>query len=103
MKSLEQILEFRNIQPTAMRLLVLNTLQQSHYALSLAEHENHCEQAHKKTHYQTLNTFEKNKLVHIIEDGSVSIKYALCHLNCQCLPEQPHVHFHCNKCEQPFR
>src|SRR5690625_3639397 len=85
MKSLEQILEFRNIQPTAMRLLVLKTLQKTDYALSLSELENHFEQADKTTLYRTLKTFEKNKLVHSIDDGSGSIKYALCDLNCECL------------------
>lgn len=102
MKSLEEILEFRKVQPTAMRLLVLKTLLETDYALSLSELENHFDQADKTTLYRTLKTFEKNKLVHSIDDGSGSMKYALCDLNCECLPEQAHVHFHCNKCEQTF-
>lgn len=102
METLEQILEFRKIQPTAMRLLVLKALQQTEYALSLTELEAQFEQADKTTLYRTLKTFEKNKLVHSIDDGSGAVKYALCDNSCECLPEQAHIHFHCNNCEQTY-
>lgn len=102
MEILEQILETRKIQPTAMRILVLKELQNSEHAVSLTELENLFEQADKTTLYRTLKTFEKNKLVHSIDDGTGSVKYALCEENCECLPEQSHLHFHCNKCGLTF-
>lgn len=102
METIEKILEFREIQPTAMRILVLQELRKADRALSLSELEMHFEQADKTTLYRTLKTFEKNKLVHSIVDGSGAIKYALCDETCECLPEQAHVHFHCNKCQQTF-
>lgn len=102
MEILEQILETRKIQPTAMRILVLKELQNSEHAVSLTELENLFEQADKTTLYRTLKTFEKNKLVHSIDDGTGSVKYALCEENCECLPEQSHLHFHCNNCGLTF-
>lgn len=102
MENIEKILSFRKIQPTAMRILVLQELQKSDFALSLTELEALFDQADKTTLYRTLKTFEKNKLVHSIVDGSGAVKYALCDETCECLPEQAHVHFHCNKCQQTF-
>ena len=100
--SLEKRLTNRAIQPTAMRLLVLEEFLRSNAALSLNELEAHFQSADKTTLYRTLKTFEKNKLVHSIEDGTGSLKYALCEENCECLPEQSHIHFHCEKCGETF-
>lgn len=98
----ENILKNRNILPTAMRLLVLKKFQQTEHALSLTELESEFDTADKTTLYRTLKTFEKNKLVHSIEDGSGISKYALCDLTCECLPEQAHIHFHCTNCNETF-
>lgn len=99
---LEKKLKSREIHPTAMRILVLDELEKSDSALSLNELETHFEQADKTTIYRTLKTFQKHKLVHSIEDGTGSVKYALCDEDCECMPEQSHAHFHCNKCEATF-
>jgi Fur family ferric uptake transcriptional regulator len=102
MQNLNEILKYRKIQPTAMRILVLKELQYSKRALSLNEMEILFNQADKTTLYRTLKTFEKNKLVHSIEDGTGSTKYALCEESCECLPEQSHIHFHCQNCGETF-
>jgi len=102
MQNLEQILEARKIHPTAMRILVLKQLQMSEHAVSLNELESHFEQADKTTLYRTLKTFQKHKLVHSIEDGTGSVKYALCDENCECMPEESHLHFHCTRCSSTF-
>lgn len=100
--SLEKRLLDRSIQPTAMRLLVLKEFLRTNAAMSLSELEAHFQRADKTTLYRTLKTFEKNKLVHSIEDGTGSVKYALCEESCECLPEQSHIHFHCQKCGGTF-
>ncbi|MDD3771241.1 MAG: transcriptional repressor [Weeksellaceae bacterium] len=102
MKSLEKILKYREIHPTAMRLLVLDKLLKTQHALSLNELEALFDQADKITLYRTLKKFEKNKLVHSIDDGSGAVKYAVCDENCECLPEQAHLHFHCIHCGSTF-
>ena len=56
---LENKLTAKNIQPTAMRLLVLKQLVESKSAISLSELENSFESADKVTLYRTLKTFEK--------------------------------------------
>lgn len=99
---LEKTLLAREISPTSMRILVLKELQNSDHAVSLNDLEVLFGQADKTTLYRTLKTFEKNKLVHSIDDGTGSVKYALCEETCECLPEQSHLHFHCNKCELTF-
>lgn len=98
----EQTLLGRNIQPTAMRLLVLEELQKLPVAVSLNELEANFDRADRITLYRTLKTFQKHKLVHGIDDGTGSLKYALCSENCECRPEDQHAHFHCNKCDLTF-
>lgn len=98
----EEILNQRGIAPTAMRLLVLDELRKADTAISLADLEACMERADKVTIYRTLKTFEKHKLVHSIEDGTGSVKYALCPASCQCQPEDVHAHFHCTACNGTY-
>ena len=95
-------LEIRNIKPTAMRQLVLQVLAEQKTAISLPELEQKFDKVDKVTLYRTLKTFEENKLIHSIDDGTGSIKYALCRETCQCHPEDLHVHFFCTKCKQTY-
>lgn len=98
----EKILINRNIKPTAMRQLVLDILSKQKAAISLPELEDMFEKADKATLYRTLKTFEENKLIHHIDDGSGAVKYALCQESCECEPEDLHVHFYCTVCQKTF-
>lgn len=102
MKETDNKLTMRNIKPTAMRELVLKVLSEQDKAISLAELEQKFDNADKTTLYRTLKTFEENKLIHSIDDGTGSVKYALCKETCQCHPEDLHVHFLCTKCQQTY-
>ena len=102
MKETDKKLKIRNIKPTAMRELVLKVLTEQDRAISLADLEQKFDNADKTTLYRTLKTFEENKLIHSIDDGTGSIKYALCKETCQCHPEDLHVHFLCTKCQQTY-
>lgn len=102
MKENEIKLENRNIKPTAMRELVLKVLSEQATAISLSDLEQTFEKADKVTLYRTLKTFEENKLIHSIDDGTGSVKYALCKETCQCHPEDLHVHFLCTKCKKTY-
>ena len=101
-KNIDKQLQSRNIKPTAMRQLVLQVLTEQKTAISLPELENKFERADKATLYRTLKTFEENKLIHSIDDGSGSVKYALCQETCECHPEDLHVHFLCTVCRQTY-
>ncbi|WP_346856883.1 transcriptional repressor [uncultured Draconibacterium sp.] len=92
----------KNIKPTAMRQLVLKVLTEQKTATSLPELELEFEKADKVTLYRTLKTFEENKLIHKIEDGTGSVKYALCQDTCECHPQDLHVHFLCDKCKKTY-
>jgi Fur family ferric uptake transcriptional regulator len=101
-KGLENKLEDRNIKPTAMRLLVLKKLVESDVAISLNDLESTFDKADKTTLYRTLKTFEEKKLIHSIDDGTGSVKYALCEEGCECQPQDQHIHFHCVKCGETY-
>ncbi len=95
-------LQSKNIKPTAMRELVLKVLTEEKTAISLPELESKFEKAEKTTLYRTLKTFEKHKLIHSIDDGSGTMRYALCSDSCVCDPEDLHVHFYCTKCKKTY-
>jgi len=101
-KNIDNKLNSKNIKPTAMRQLVLHVMTEQKTAISLPELERKFEKADKATLYRTLKTFEKYKLIHSIDDGSGTVKYALCQDTCKCQPEDLHVHFLCTKCNQTF-
>ena len=101
-RKIDKKLSSRNIKPTAMRQLVLQVLTERKTAISLPELEQKFENADKTTLYRTLKTFEENKLIHSIDDGSGSAKYALCRETCECHPEDLHVHFLCTICGQTY-
>ena len=99
----EQKLVGKNINPTAMRILVLEQLLQQNSAVSLSDIEKNLETADRTTVYRTLKTFEQNGLIHIIEDGTGTPKYALCVEECSTHEHHDtHVHFYCNSCKETF-
>ncbi|MCR5889445.1 transcriptional repressor [Hymenobacter sp. J193] len=98
---LEDTLLARQITPTAMRLLVLDVLQQHPAAHSLADVEQLLGHVDRITVHRTLKTFTDKGLVHRVEDGSGAAKYALCAP--ACLPghhQDLHVHFFCTHCRE---
>lgn len=101
-EKIENKLNNRDIKPTAMRILVLQYLMEQDSAVSLYSIESAFEKADKSTIYRTLKTFEKNKLVHTIDDGTKQLKYALCLESCECGAIDQHYHFHCTKCQNTF-
>ena len=102
MKSNDNKLLNKNVKPTAMRELVLNALLEQNVAISLSDLEKKFNRVDKVTLYRTLKTFEENKLIHSIDDGTGSVKYALCAENCQCNPHDLHVHFFCTECKHTY-
>ncbi len=92
----------RGIQPTAIRLLVLDALAQAHESLSLADLDNRLDTVDKSTIYRTLTLFLAHRLIHSIDDGTGSFKYALCADGCTCQGNDLHAHFHCERCNRTF-
>jgi len=103
LQDLDKTLKQKEIRPTAMRLLVLDYLRQQKAAVSLNNLESFFHRSDRITLYRTLKTFEGKGLVHHIDDGSGSVKYALCPEDCTTEEHHDlHVHFYCNQCEETF-
>jgi len=68
--NLEDRLNKREIKPTAMRILILQYLMKQKSATSLQQIENAMPSADKSTIYRTLKTFENNRLIHAVDDGT---------------------------------
>jgi len=99
----ESTLLSKGIQPTAMRILVLDFLLLQTAASSLAKLEEHFSHADRVTLYRTLKTFEEKGLIHSINDGSESTKYSLCAAACKSGNHYDlHLHFYCFECLQTF-
>ena len=100
---IENKLKVKDINPTAMRLLVLEFLTRQNAAISLNDLERGMAPSDRITLYRTLKTFEEKGLVHSIEDGSGATKYALCEEDCDGENHHDlHVHFYCNTCKETF-
>ncbi len=99
---LEKELENKDIRPTAMRILVLQALMKHEYAMSLNDLEMEFENVDKSTLFRTLKTFEDKKLIHCINDGNGSVKYAICKATCLVEHIDKHVHFLCLKCNHTY-
>ena len=98
-KKVFTLLKEKKVKPTAVRELVLDVFLKTDYAISLSDVENTLTWSDKVTIYRTLKTFEKNGIIHQINDGSASVKYALCSDNCETNNHiDIHPHFHCEKC-----
>ena len=81
MKNIEQKLLKKNTNPTSMRILVYDFLEEQQIAMSLSEIESHFYKADRITIYRTLKTFEEKGIVHSIQDNNTS-KYILCDDGC---------------------
>ncbi|MGO3181936.1 MAG: Fur family transcriptional regulator [Aequorivita sp.] len=98
---IEPLLQKSNIRPTAMRILVYKFLLENEAAKGLTDIENHFAKSDRTTLYRTIKTFEEKGIVHQIDDGTGTTKYALCEEGCNCEMETDlHLHFHCNVCDE---
>jgi Fur family ferric uptake transcriptional regulator len=101
-KNINRRLTKKNIKPTAMRELVLLAMTDQKTAVSLPFLEKKFDKVDRVTLYRTLKVFEQKKLIHSIDDGTGTMKYALCRDTCECNPDDLHVHFHCVRCGNTY-
>lgn len=99
--TIEQQLASHGIRTTAMRLLIYKFLTIKENAVSLTDIEQHFDKSDRTTLFRTIKTFEEKGLVHQINDGTGTTKYALCEQGCNCEIETDlHLHFHCTNCNK---
>ncbi len=95
-------LEHRNIKPTATRLLILREMYRGDETVSLPELEKLLPTVDKSTISRTLTLFLLHRLIHAVDDGSGSLKYAVCADDCECSVDDEHTHFFCTACRRTF-
>ena len=95
-------LHLRGIKPTAMRLLILRTMLDTNRAVSQHDLEETLQTVDKSTIFRTVMLFMEHHLVHAVDDGSGTLKYAVCSDDCTCSVSDQHVHFYCEGCHRAF-
>lgn len=99
----EIILTNKGVKPTANRILVLRELMNTSHPVSLADLESALGfTIDKASIFRVLELFSEKDVVHVIEDGSRSLKYELCHSGDRHSIADQHVHFYCEKCRETY-
>lgn len=104
----EQLLQAAGIKPTAARILIIRNLDAADHPLSMAEIGDALETVDKSVISRTLALFRTARLIHIIQDGSDSVRYELCRCHCSVSGDDTgddsdrHIHFHCEACGKTF-
>ena len=108
----EQLLQAAGIKPTAARILIIRNLDAADHPLSMAEIGDALETVDKSVISRTLALFRTARLIHIIQDGSDSVRYELCRCHYSVSGDDTgddtgddsdrHIHFHCEACGKTF-
>ncbi len=95
-------LALRGIKPTATRILILREMFRGDETVSLPQLERLLPTVDKSTISRTLSLFLMHRLIHVVDDGSGSLKYNVCSDDCDCSVEDEHTHFCCERCHRTF-
>lgn len=98
----EEFLLRKGVKPTSNRILVMRELINATRPVSLADLEASLDSLDKTSIFRVLELFAEHDIVHVMEDGSRSNKYELCHSDSHHSIDDQHVHFFCKKCMQTF-
>lgn len=97
-----QQLTEHGIRPTSNRIMIAKTLLESSRPLSMLEIETLLESVDKSNISRAIALFRENGLLHVLEDGSDSVRYEFCHGHHGDSLSDEHVHFHCEVCGKTF-
>lgn len=99
----EDILTRKEVKPTSNRILVMRELIKALHPVSLADLEISLGfSMDKASIFRVLELFSEKDIVHVIEDGSRSLKYELCHSGTHHTISDQHVHFYCERCKETY-
>lgn len=101
-EDVNNILALKNIKPTPNRILVLKELMKASRPKSLADLEETLYPMDKASIYRVLEMLAEKEIIHVIEDGSRSLKYEPCHSHDGHVINDQHVHFYCERCKETF-
>lgn len=97
----ESIMREHNIRPTAVRRMIYNVVADAPGLLSALDIEIVLDTVDRSTITRTLSLFHSAGLIHLIDDGTGTSKYEVCHSHNHDNHESHsdmHPHFHCRKC-----
>ena len=89
------------VKSTPNRIIVAEALSEASQPLSLSELEERIVSIDKSGIFRTLSLFKDHHLVHVIDDGSGSVRYELCHSE-DGHDDDQHIHFYCEVCRRTF-
>ena len=93
----------KEVKPTSNRILVMRELIKALHPVSLADLEISLGfSMDKASIFRVLELFSEKDIVHVIEDGSRSLKYELCHSGTHHTIADQHVHFYCERCKETY-
>ena len=99
----EDILTRKEVKPTSNRILVMRELIKASHPVSLADLEISLGfSMDKAIIFRVLELFSEKDIIHVIEDGSRSLKYELCHSGTHHTIADQHVHFYCERCKETY-
>lgn len=99
----EDILTRKEVKPTSNRILVMRELIKASHPISLADLEISLGfSMDKASIFRVLELFSEKDIIHVIEDGSRSLKYELCHSGTHHTISDQHVHFYCERCKETY-
>ncbi len=97
------LLNSRGIKLTANRILVVRELMKASNPVNIADLEASLEfSMDKASIFRVLELFADKEVVHVIEDGSRSLKYELCHSGKKHSIADQHAHFYCERCKGTY-
>ena len=99
---IEGLLLKKGIKPTANRVLVVRELLNASHPISLSDLEISLHPMDKGSIFRVLELLGDKEVVHVIEDGSRSLKYEMCLNDDHHAISDQHVHFYCEKCKTTF-
>ncbi len=102
-QDMETLLEEKGIRLTSNRILILKALSDAKNPISLADLESRLGYTMDKASiFRVLELFAQKEVVHVIDDGSRSQKYEICHGHGHHSIADQHVHFYCEICKETF-
>ena len=99
---IERTLESKGVRPTANRILVMKELVKATHPVSLADLEACLGfSMDRASIFRVLELFAEKDVVHVIEDGSRSIKYELCQGTHHSIADQARPFFFASVARRP--
>ena len=95
-----KFLEQHGVKPTAVRMLVWESISACHDAFTLKDVEESQPYMDRSSIFRALRLFAEHHIIHEIDDGTGQCKYCLC--RCDNNMHRGHVHFSCTECGKTY-